>query len=261
MKALRVRPAPHLHVHAGAPRALGAALLFVSLAAACGRKGDADRQGSAPVVVPPASDSLAGRAPAPSVTRAPPGLLPAPVDSLSGDRFHAFVQALTWGGGTERPRRCRDDKACEGVGPSKTTSVRLDAVLGQDSLSARAIPAPGVVVLRAVNRGTLTEARYGLRARAGVEYYLIVQPLPGAASWRLEELVTTAGARAHRAVASGTFRPCNHPFQPARIEKANFHRCDDGHLGDTLQRSSLLWQAPVDPPMWVGCAQGCCVAE
>ena len=94
-----------------------------------------------------------------------------------------------------------------------------------------------------------------------MEYYLIV--LPGNATngtWRLEELDTTPGARRHVSVGSGTFTPCNHPFRPGRVNRANFFNCADSHMSDSVQRSGLRMFAPDKDPLWMNCAEGCCIA-
>jgi hypothetical protein len=140
--------------------------------------------------------------------------------------------------------------------------VRVDAVNGQDSVSATNVPANGVVTVRAINRGTLDEQRYGFKPNRRLEYYLIVLPGSGAnGRWQFEELDTTPGARRHTSVGTGTFTPCNHPFRRGRVIRANFYTCEESRMSDSVQRSNLmLFDFPTDP-VWTECAQGCCIAD
>ena len=96
-----------------------------------------------------------------------------------------------------------------------------------------------------------------------LEYYLVVLPRGAdSSSWRLEEVNPSAGARSHRQVATGSFTPCNHlPYsKPGNRNRANFFTCKDAHMNDTLMKSGLMLQYPDDAPMWIYCAQGCCLA-
>jgi hypothetical protein len=191
-----------------------------------------------------------------------PGQLTKPIDQYSGEEFYDFVQKLKWGGGTEKDRKCKGDPQCDGTRPSKQTIVRVDAVDGQDSLSAQLSGPNGVVAVRAQNRGTLVEDRYGLKPDKQIEYYIVV--LPGAGQngqWQLEEVVTTPGSRSHTKVGSGVFRGCNHPYRPGRVNRANFYTCANSPQTDSVQRSGLVMFDPKTDPVWVDCAQGCCLAE
>jgi hypothetical protein len=203
---------------------------------------------------PAAPNTLASTAPA------LPGALTKPIDQYTGDELYDFVQRLKWGGGADRERRCKDDPGCAGT---KRTMVRVDAVNGQDSISALNLPANGVVGVRALNKGAAVEARYGFKPEKKLEYYLIVLPgTPTAGQWQLEELDTTPGARKHAKVGSGVFTPCNHPFQPGRVNRANFYTCTDSHMSDSVQKSGLVLFAPPNTdPLWMDCAQGCCMAD
>jgi hypothetical protein len=191
-----------------------------------------------------------------------PGQLTKPIDQYTGDEFFEFVQRLQWGGGAERDRKCKGDPGCDGTNPARHTVVRVDAVNGQDSVSATSVPANGVVTVRAINRGTFDEQRYGFKPNRRLEYYLIVLPGSGAnGRWQFEELDTTPGARRHTNVGTGTFKPCNHPFRPGRVNRANFYTCEDSRLSDSVQKSNLLlFDFPKDP-VWTECAQGCCIAD
>ena len=71
-----------------------------------------------------------------AVRRALPGALTKPIDQYTGDEFYQFVQRLRWGGGAERERQCKGNPGCSGENPARLTRVRVDAVDGQDSISA-----------------------------------------------------------------------------------------------------------------------------
>ena len=219
-----------------------------------------------------AAGSAAGGAPAPApansvAAAAPtvaslPGALTKPIDQYTGDEFYDFVQKLKWGGGVEKDRKCKGNPGCGGTKPSQTTKVRVDAVDGQDSITTTSVPANGVVAVRAINRGTLDEERYGFKADKKYEYYAIVLPGTGAnGNWRIEELDTTPGARKHSSFGTGTFEGCNHPFRPGRVNRANFYTCADSPGADSVQRSNLMmFSAPTDP-IWIDCAAGCCILK
>ena len=215
------------------------------------------------------ADSGAGAPPPPNTLAtippsagALPGQLTKPIDQYTGDEFYAFVQRLKWGGGADRSRACKGDPGCGGTKPSKETSVRVDAVDGQDSLSALGVPADGIVAIRAQNKGSLVEERYGFKPDKKLEYYLIVLPGNGTAgTWRLEELDTTPGSRKHSSAGTGAFKPCNHPFQPKRVNRANFYTCADSHMSDTVQKVGMMMFDAKKDPLWTDCAQGCCLAD
>lgn len=199
---------------------------------------------------------------APPSTAALPGALTKPIDQYTGDEFYQFVQRLRWGGGVEKERACKGNPGCGGANPSRLTRVRVDAVDGQDSISAATVPANGVVAVRAVNRGELVEDRYGFKPQRNLEYYVIV--LPGAGpngTWRMEELDMTPGARRHTSFGEGTFRACNHPYRPGRVNRANFYTCEGSLTADSLQRSNLMLFAPSKDPVWIDCALGCCIID
>jgi hypothetical protein len=189
-------------------------------------------------------------------------VLTKPIDQYTGDELYDFVQRLKWGGGVEKDRKCKGDPGCDGTKPSKQTKVRVDAVDGQDSISATTVPANGIVAVRASNRGTLTEDRYGFKAEKKLEYYLIVLPGTGGnGRWKFEELGTTPGARKFTSVDSGTFKPCNHPYRPGRVNRANFYACADSPSGDSVQTSNLMMFSKPRDPIWTSCAAGCCIAD
>jgi len=189
------------------------------------------------------------------------GDLTKPLAQYTGDEFYDFVQKLKWGGGAEKVRKCKGNPGCGGTSPTQTTRVRVDAVDGQDSLPVTTLPTNGVAAVRASNRGTLDEERYGFKADKKYEYYVIVMPGTGRdGGWRIEELDTTPGARKHSSFGTGTFHPCDHPYQPGRVNRANFYTCADSPAAtDSVQKSNLkMFSAPTDP-IWITCARGCCL--
>ena len=187
-----------------------------------------------------------------------PGALTKPLDQYSGNELDTFVRGLTFTGGVERQRRCRE-AGCDGPNPAQSVQVRIDAVDAQDSISAQTLPPNGVVVARATSRGRGVERRYGMRPGPGNEYYLVVLRVgqTPAATWRLVELTTTGAQRAQQTIATGSFVECRHPF--VRGARADFKTCADAAtvrpaaLGRFLQEDN--------PPIWISCASGCCTAD
>jgi len=245
---------------------LGVAVLLAGAAlAGCTAKEaprDSARADSAAAgATPPApANSLAA---APPSTANLPGALTKPIDQYTGDEFYDFVQRLKWGGGVEKDRKCKGNAGCDGTKPSQHTRVRVDAVDGQDSISATTVPVNGVIAVRALNRGNLTEDRYGFKAERKLEYYMIVLPGTGGnGQWRFEELDTTPGARRHTSFGTGTFQPCNHPYRPGRVNRVNFYTCENSPAStDSLQRSNLMMFDPPTDPIWIDCAAGCCIVR
>lgn len=240
---------------------LSVALTTIVLAACSSRERapDTARAGATSGAAPAPANTLATT---PGTAAPLPGQLTKPVDQYTGDEFFDFVQRLQWGGGAERDRKCKGDPGCDGTNPARHTVVRVDAVNGQDSVNALNVPTNGVVTVRAINRGTLDEQRYGFKPNRRLEYYLIVLPGSGAnGRWQFEELDTTPGARRHTSIGTGTFKPCNHPFRPGRVNRANFYTCDESLVSDSVQKSNLLLFAPFTDPVWTECAQGCCIAD
>jgi hypothetical protein len=216
-----------------------------------------------------AAASAAGAKPAALVgTAAPraiqanlPGALAKPLDSLSGEELYAFTRKLAFGGGVEKDRNCKDSPECKAAKPVKT-KVRVDAVDGQDSVSVFGVPDNGVIAVQAKNKGPFVDELYGMKPDKNLEYYLVL--LPGtdiAGRWRLEELDTTPNARRHSQIAAGTLKPCMHAFVKRKVNRANFYTCADAHmLNDSVSSAGLVLQSANDP-MWIDCAQGCCVAS
>jgi hypothetical protein len=241
-----------------------AVLLAGTALTACSSKErapDTSRVNSATGGATPPAPANTVAAAAPSLASLP-GALTKPIDQYTGDEFYDFVQKLKWGGGVEKDRACKGNPGCGGTKPSQTTKVRVDAVDRQDSITTTSVPANGVVAVRAINRGTLDEERYGFKADKKYEYYAIVLPGSGAnGNWRIEELDTTPGARRHSSFGTGTFEGCNHPYRPGRANRANFYTCADSPGADSVQRSNLMmFSAPTDP-IWIDCAAGCCILK
>ena len=241
-----------------------AALLAASVLTACSPKerapdtarADTTAAGGTPAAP---ANSLAAT---PPNTAALPGALTKPIEQYTGDEFYDFVQKLSFGGGVEEKRKCKGSAGCDGTNPSRQTSVRVDAVDGQDSISATTVPANGVVSARASNRGAFVEDRYGFKPERQLEYYMIVLPGTGGnGRWQFEELDTTPGARRHISIGTGTFRPCNHPYRRGRVNRANFYTCANSPTGDSVQTSNLMMFAKPHDPVWIDCAAGCCIAD
>lgn len=206
--------------------------------------------------------ALGAQAPTQPTRRALSGDLTKPLAQYTGAQFAALVQPLRYGPNLTRQRRCRGPAECTA---GRRVGVRIEAVADADSLAAGNLPAFGVVAARVQNTGGEMEARYNMRGGAQYSYYLIIRPGPGAsgAQWVLEEIDRQGSNVAHRTVASGRFTPCNHPF--ARGARADFRTCADSPARGgraSLQPVMFMPQGgPDDPPIWISCAAGCCVAE
>src|SRR5689334_24981952 len=122
------------------------AALAILATIACG-KGDQGRPKESASAPPPAGGGA----------RSLPGTLAKPLDQYSGDDLYALTRQLQFGGGVDRDRRCRGQGACRGATPTARTSVRVDAVVGQDSLNPAALPPTGVIAARALNHGQLAD--------------------------------------------------------------------------------------------------------
>ena len=230
-----------------------AALLV--LIAACS-KGDAPRADSAapPVSTPSAGPTLV------SAAKALPGELTKPLDTYTGDELYAFVHALSFTGDSVRERKCKNDPSCVSSPKAKKVKVGLAAVVGQDSLATATTPKFGVIYIRATNMGDAEEARYSMKPGKHLEFYVVV--LADSArgmQWRLEQLDTRAGARAHTSVGTGWFKGCDHAWTPGA--RADFSTCaKSATRRDSVVKLGLQLQGPDDDPMWVKCAYGCCEA-
>ncbi|HVX41288.1 MAG TPA: hypothetical protein VHB25_17095 [Gemmatimonadaceae bacterium] len=235
-----------------------ACALLLGLAVACtGEKKPAAKDSTA-------STSASAAAAAAMVATAPPpgapGALAKPLTQYSGDELYAFAHGLNFTGGVEAQRRCRGRAECAGASPRMYTRMRVDAVDGEDSLSATGLPANGVIAARAINRGQAADSIYGTQPGTQYEYYLIVVPgTAQAANWKLEELTTTANGRAHRTVSSGVVKGCGHAF--VRGARAAFKTCAQAAAMHNAALTLAPQSDPVDPPIWFACAYGCCIAD
>jgi len=235
-----------------------AAGCVVALAVACG-KGSEKAKGESTAAAPPGATAAAA-APAP-----PPGTLTKPIDQYTGDEFYALTRQLQYGGGGTHGRRCRGRAGCRGPNPRDSTRIQVDGIVGDDSLSAATLPPNGVLAMRAINVGQFADSMYNTRPGTQYESYLIILPVPNSASatWRFEELTTTAGSRSHHMISSGTLRECpKHAFQ--RGPHADFKTCeqaDNLRPASFSRRAAAMMQGDLGPPAWFGCAFGCCTAD
>jgi hypothetical protein len=214
----------------------------------------------------PRADSTAKLAAAPAVSRTAtpkvmPGALTKPIESYTGDELYDFVKRLQFSGGAERERKCRNDLGCSDAKAPKRTTVRVDAVATQDSISASTTPKFGVVYIRAINKGNVEEARYGMKPGSHLEYYMIVLPdSAGGMKWQLEQLDTTPKSRRHASIGSGAFQSCNHAWVAGA--RADFKTCAKAAAEhDSVAKLGLALQGVVDDPMWASCATGCCIGN
>ncbi len=241
-----------------APLRVAAVTVLLALAS-CAKTEKTTSDSTKNTAAAPAADSSVRALAAAAPMRAEPGNLPKPIDQMTGEELYSFTRTLSFGGGVERRRRCRGNPECRGNRPKDSTVVRVDAVEREDSLSMNGLSPNGVIGARALNRGTLADSMYNTRPGQQYEYYLIVTSAgPGVASWRLEELDTTKGARAHRSVSTGAFHGCNHPFVPGT--RAAFKTCAQA-AADVKPAALGMFQTDEESPIWVSCAYGCCTAD
>lgn len=236
-------------------RRTGTVLIGLALLAACSKGETPNADSAAPVAATP-PNPLVSRA-----AKAMPGALTKPIDSYSGDEFHDFVQTLSYTGGHERERKCKDDLACEGANPVKKTKVLVDAVATQDSIAASNAPQYGVVYIRALNKGDNVEARYGMQPDKKLEYYMIVTADSGGGmKWRLEQLDTKSRPRRHAAAGTGAFVGCNHAWVAGA--QADFKTCTSAATArDSVVKLGLMLQTGGNEPFWAACAMGCCIGQ
>jgi hypothetical protein len=231
------------------------------LAIACGKgekaaPPDSSASPPAPLVSTPGAGQSA------RLASAMPGALTKPIDEYTGEELQQLTSRLAFGGGHERERRCRNDASCAGDSPV-TTPVRIDVVVGQDSVGPRNLPPYGVIQVRAVNKGRFEEARYGFKPDARREYYMIMtSDGSGGARWRLEELDRRSTPARHTQVGSGKIQDCGHRnWSPGA--RADFLSCASAASSartDSVTRLGLLLQAPsLDAPIWQMCDDGCCI--
>ena len=58
-----------------------------------------------------------------------PGALTKPIEQYTGDELYAFVQRLSFSGGPERDRRCRNAPGCEGVAAARRGAAGNDSTV------------------------------------------------------------------------------------------------------------------------------------
>ena len=191
-----------------------------------------------------------------------PGTLTKSIDAYTGDEFYDLVKKLSFSGGQDRQRNCKNDQGCGGASPTKHTNVRVDAVTTQDSIDASSAGQYGTVYVRALNKGGAPEARYGMLPGSKYEYYMIItaDSTGRGMRWRLEQLDTTPKARAHSSFGTGAFVPCNHKW--AAGARADFKTCANAASAhDSVIRLGLALQAGGGDPIWAECAMGCCTGS
>ena len=232
-----------------------AAVALTLVLAACGRTDKVPALDSTGAAAPGAQKTLVASA---RSARSYPGALTKPIADYSGEEFYDLTQKLTYVGSHERERKCKDSPDCEGTAPKKKTLVQVSAIATQDSLGAADVPQFGVIYARAINKGDVEEARYGLRPGKSLRYYMIVQrDSAGALAWRLEEL-DTAKPRRHAQVSTGVFQGCGHADKWTPGARADFKTCAGAERGDTVVTLPLALQGE-DDPLWTACAMGCCI--
>jgi hypothetical protein len=203
--------------------------------------------------------TLGARTPNQPTRRALSGDLAKPLAQYTGAEFAALVRPLQYGQGATGNRKCRGLQACNGTA---RVSVRIDAVSDADSVGAGTLGQYGVIAARLRNSGPEMEARYNMRAAPQYMYYFIVMAQGANMTWVVEELDTQGTNVSHRTVSSGRFVGCNHPYQ--KVSRADFATCESspGRAGRaTFAPVSLMQGGPDDPPIWISCVMGCCIAE
>jgi hypothetical protein len=244
--------------------AIASAVVLVSLACS---KSDAPRADttaktpdSAGAATPSsAPQSLAGPARGLQQRKQMPGELTKPIDSYTGDEFRDLVKKLSYVGGHERQRKCKNDPGCSG---SKRVLVSVDAVATQDSIAAGNTPQFGVVYVRAINKGNAPEARYGMLPGNQYEYYMIITADSAGTGmqWRLEQF--DSKARMHSRFGTGQFVACNHTWVAGA--RADFKTCANAAAApgrDSVMKLGLNLQGFDDDPIWATCSNGCCVGQ
>lgn len=206
--------------------------------------------------------------------RAMSGDLTKALATYTGDEFFNLVNGLGFSADSTKGRLCRGSAACNQGG---RVMVSVAEVTDADSVSAAGVSQFGTIVARALVRGNDTTVMYNMKPQGRYRYYLIVTR---ESTWIMEELDIAGANRAHRTVASGTFRTCNHPFQ--RGARADFRTCGAAQGNDQqaslLSRARQMWAGSKqsvpsygsllaylrqgsEPPIWIGCALGCCTAD
>lgn len=230
-------------------RALVAAAMVMLVA--CG-KPDSRTTDSAAVL------NAVGSTPAAQQRVAGPGELTKALADYTGEEFYQLTQSLQYAGASERTRRCRG-QGCDAGNPPRTTRVRVEGIVGEDSVDVASVPRFGVVVSRGRNLGGMPDAMYGMRPGARFSYFLIILPpqaAGGAARWQIEQLDVQGNNRSHSTLATGFARGCDHPFR--RGPGADFRTCADTTV---FRPASLRAQGGGEAPWWFLCEDGCCTTD
>lgn len=187
--------------------------------------------------------------------RAPiPGELTKPIADYTGDELVTLMNSLQYGGANERGRRCAGAPGCTGPNP-QTTRVRVEGVVGADSVPLLNGSRFGVIVARGRVLGNSREAMYGMLPGNRYTYLLIALPGQGnIAQWQIEQVDTTATTRAHSLLATGRLQGCGHQWY--RGARSDFRTCTDS----VLRPASTLPLQGGEPPWWYPCTDGCCIA-
>jgi hypothetical protein len=228
-------------------------VLFVAAAAlvalaACGRK-DGSTTDSAGLSV--AQVAAAQRAPG-------PGELTKPLADYTGEEFYQLTQGLQYAGANERTRRCRG-QGCDGGSPARNTRLRVEGIVGEDSVDVANVPEFGVIVSRGRNLGGLPDAMYGMRPGNRYSYFLVILPptaAGGAARWQIEQLDVAGTNRSHSPLTTGFALGCNHPFRRGPV--ADFRTCADT---SAIRPASTRLQGGRESPWWFNCDDGCCTTD
>ena len=243
--------------------AVASAVVFVALACSKSDKAPADSTAKAADTTAAARQAapqpLVGAARGLKQRKAMPGDLTKPIDDYTGDEFRDLVKKLSYVGGHQRQRKCKNDPGCSG---SKRILVDVDAVATQDSLAPSTAPQFGVVYVRAINKGDAPEARYGMLPGKEYEYYMIITADSAGTGmqWRLEQY--DSKARTHSKFGTGEFVSCNHAWVAGA--RADFKTCANAAAApgrDSVMRLDLNLQAGDGDPIWASCATGCCIGQ
>jgi hypothetical protein len=187
--------------------------------------------------------------------RAPiPGELTKPIADYTGDELVTLVNSLQFGGGNERGRRCDGAAVCTGPN-AQTTRVRVEGVVGADSVLLLNGSRFGVIVARGRNLGANRESMYGMLPGNRYTYLLIALPGQGnTARWQIEQVDVNGNNRSHSPLSTGTLQACGHQWY--RGARSDFRTCAD----PVLRPASTMLLQGGEPPWWYPCSEGCCIA-
>ena len=194
-----------------------------------------------------------------SAARTPgPGELTKPLADYTGEEFYQLTQSLQYAGASERTRRCRG-QGCDVGNPPNTTRLRVEGIVGEDSVGVVNVPQFGVLVARGRNLGGLPDAMYGMRPGAPYSYFLVILPPTAAgeaARWQIEQLDVQGVNRSHSPLTTGFARGCDHAFR--RGPGSDFRTCADTSI---FRPASMPLQPSDEAPWWFICEVGCCTTD